>query len=54
MRHGITKKAALTNAEHQARWRKRNLIALTADAHEIVDRLATWTTKPSWRRSSRS
>ena len=32
---------ALTNAEHQRRWRKRNLIALTADAHEIARRLAT-------------
>jgi hypothetical protein len=29
----------LSNAEVQARWRKRNLIALTAEANEIVDRL---------------
>jgi len=32
---------ALTNAEKQARWRKRNLVPLTADAHEIARRLAT-------------
>src|SRR5262249_25544907 len=32
---------ALTNAEKQARWRKRNLIALTANAREIARRLAT-------------
>jgi hypothetical protein len=32
---------ALSNAEKQARWRKRNLIALTADACEIARRLAT-------------
>jgi hypothetical protein len=30
---------ALTNAEHQRRWRKRNLVSLTADAHEIARRL---------------
>src|SRR5262245_24635404 len=32
---------ALTNAEKQARWRRRNLIPLTADAREIVRRLET-------------
>jgi hypothetical protein len=32
---------ALTNAEKQARWRKRNVIVLTADAGEIARRLAT-------------
>ena len=32
---------ALTNAQYQARWRKRNLIALTAPADEIAHRLAT-------------
>jgi hypothetical protein len=32
---------ALTNAEKQDRWRKRNLIQLTADAHEIARKLAT-------------
>jgi hypothetical protein len=30
----------LSNAETQARWRKRNLITLTANAYEIVNRLA--------------
>jgi hypothetical protein len=30
---------ALTNAQHQAQWRKRNLITLTADARVIVHRL---------------
>jgi hypothetical protein len=32
---------ALTNAEKQDRWRKRNLIPLTADAHEIARKLLT-------------
>src|SRR5262245_38333063 len=32
---------ALTNAEKQARWRRGNLVPLTADAHEIARRLAT-------------
>jgi hypothetical protein len=30
----------LTNAEHQALWRKRNVVTLTAPAHEIAERLA--------------
>jgi hypothetical protein len=32
---------ALSNAEKQARWRQRNLVALTADAREIANRLTT-------------
>jgi hypothetical protein len=31
--------AAPTNAQHQARWRERNLISLAADAREIANRL---------------
>jgi hypothetical protein len=30
---------ALTNAEHQRRWRKRNLVSLTADGREIARKL---------------
>jgi hypothetical protein len=37
----LRKRRALTNAEHQALWRKRNVITLTADAHTIAHRLAT-------------
>jgi hypothetical protein len=32
---------ALSNAEKQARWRKRNFVSLTADAREIVRKLTT-------------
>jgi hypothetical protein len=35
----LRKKTPLTNAQHQARWRKRKLISLAADAREIVERL---------------
>ena len=37
---------ALSNAQKQERWRKRNLIALSWDAREIVRRLATMEDQP--------